>query len=524
LNHPSGLRGHDDYRVLADAIPQIIWSSHADGSIEYFNRAWYRYTGLSDCDSLDDGWVNTVHPDDRESVVAHWLRTIASSDVYEVEVRLRAADGTYRWFVGRARAVREANGSIVKWYGGCTDIDDLKNAEASMREHATTFQKLANSLPQMVWITNAAGENTYLNHRWYDYTGIDPSRPHELREAAHPDDHEYIFATWARAREAGTTFECEFRIRRADGAYRWFLVRAVPVHAADGAIVEWFGTCTDIEDKKRFETEVVSAYERERRVATTLQRAFLTQTLPLVEGFAFDAVYRPSEREAAIGGDWYDAFALDDERIVVSIGDVAGHGLDAAVVMGNVRQAIRVVARVVEPDPTVMLDAVDRTLRRDSPNTMVTAFIGIIDTRARTLTFASAGHPPPLMFARDEISELSHRGLPLGLRDAAASLSATTVALPDAGMIVLYTDGLIESTRDTDEGERRLAEALAKVAESRAEFPAEEIQRLVVREGANDDVAVLTLRFYSRETVDLASATTRSAPAPFASRPTILNA
>jgi serine phosphatase RsbU (regulator of sigma subunit) len=128
------------------------------------------------------------------------------------------------------------------------------------------------------------------------------------------------------------------------------------------------------------------------------------------------------------------------------------------------------------------------------------------------------------MFARDEISELSHRGLPLGLRDAAPSVSAATLALPDAGTIVLYTDGLTESTRDTDEGERRLAAALANVAESHAEFPAEAIQRLVLREGANDDVAVLTLRFYSRETVDLASATTRSAPAPFASRPTILNA
>ncbi len=524
MNQESGLRGHDDYRVLADAIPQIIWSSHADGSIEYFNRAWFRYTGRSELDSLDDGWIDTVHPDDREGVVEHWLRTIASSDTYEVEVRLRAADGTYRWFVGRARAVKDADGAIVKWYGGCTDIDDLKNAEASMREHATTFRKLANSLPQMVWITNADGENTYLNDRWYDYTGIHPARPHKLRETTHPDDHDRIFETWGRARETGTTFECEFRVRRADGVYRWFLVRAVPVHAADGTIVEWFGTCTDIEDKKRFEAEVFSAYERERRIAATLQRAFLTQTLPVVEGFAFDALYRPSEREAAIGGDWYDAFGLDDERIVVSIGDVAGHGLDAAVVMGNVRQAIRVVARVVDPDPTVMLDAVDRTLRSDSPNTIVTAFLGIIDTRVRTLTFASAGHPPPLMFAADEISELRHRGLPLGLRDAAPSLPAETVALPDAAMIVLYTDGLIESTRDTDEGERRLSEALANVSDSGAEFPAEAIQRLVLREGANDDVAVLTLRVYSRDTVDLASAIARSAPAPFPSRPTIVNA
>jgi len=484
----------DDYRTLADAIPQIVWSAHADGSIEYFNRAWYRYTGLSERASLADGWSRIVHRDDIERVVARWKLSIATGQPHEVEFRMLAPGGTYRWFVGRAQAVLGDGGIVTKWYGGCTDIDDLKRAEAALRENAATFRRLANSLPQIVWIADANGKNTFLNHRWHDYTGIPQARPHDLSEAMHPDDYARTIAIWQAAIGTGSTFETEFRLRRVDDVYRWFLVRAVPVRGADDAIVEWFGSCTDVDDKKRAEAEVRAALERERRTATTLQRAFLTHRMPEIDGFTFDAVYRPAERDE-VGGDWYDAIALDDGRIVVSIGDVAGHGLDAAVVMGNVRQAIRVVAQVADHDPVAMLDTIDRTLTRESPDTIVTAFIGIIDPARGTLTFASAGHPPPLLCSHSTVSELAARGLPLGLRAAAASAPATTVPLPAMGLLVLYTDGLVEATRDLEEGERRLREASVRVALEGAEHPAEAIQTSVLHNGAQDDVAVLTVAF-----------------------------
>ncbi len=488
----------DDFRTLADAIPQIVWAAKADGSVDYMNRAWFEYSGQSERQALADGWHAVMHPDDLERIVAEWQRCIETGESYDVEFRLRRADGAYRWFVGRAEAVRDERAEIVRWYGGCTDVDDLKVAQNALRERATTFRKLANSLPQIVWMTDGNGKNTFLNNRWFDYTGIDPRSPHALERVAHPDDYRAAIDLWRECLASGAVYEIEYRLKRADGVYRWFLGRAVPVRNADERIGEWFGSCTDIEDRKRAENEIRTAYEREHRIATTLQRAFLTHRMPQVDGLRFDAVYRPAEREAEVGGDWYDAIELDDGRIVISIGDVAGHGLDAAVVMGNVRQSIRVVSQAMAMDPVEMLDVADRSLRRESPDTLVTAFIGIIDAARVSIAFATAGHPPPLLYADGIFTELAARGLPLGLRDGHSGRLAH-VDLPASGTLLLYTDGLVESTRDLDEGERRVREALATADRDELANPAQYVQERVLREGARDDVAVLAVTIRRRD-------------------------
>jgi PAS domain S-box-containing protein len=354
----------DDYRLLADSIPQIIYSALPDGRVEYYNRAWYAYTGQTPDEALEDGWSSVVHPDDLVRTGERWQEAMRTGEPHHVEFRLRHTDGHYRWFVGRGEPVRDAEGAVVRWYGGCMDIHDLKVAESTIRDHASRFRRLANALPQIVWTSDANGKNTFLNHRWFDYTGVDPRRPHSLAAVTHPDDYPAAWAAWQRSLATGAGYEIEYRLRRVDGVYRWFLGRAVATRAPDDSILEWFGSCTDIEDQKRAEENVRRAFEREHAIATTLQRAFLTHRMPAIDGFRFDAVYRPAEREAEVGGDWYDVIELDDGRIVVSIGDVAGHGLGSAVIMGNVRQAIRAVANVAGPDPAAMLDVADRCLRR----------------------------------------------------------------------------------------------------------------------------------------------------------------
>jgi PAS domain S-box-containing protein len=493
LNHTAdGVRSFDDYRVLAEAIPQLVWATTPSGAVDYWNRAWYEYTGLQPGAGMDDAWLAAVHPEDLRRTVERWQRSVTCGDPYDTEYRLRRHDGAYRWFVARGQAVAGPGGDVVRWYGTCTDVDALKVAEAAVRESAALFRKLANSLPQIVWTANAAGENTYLNHRWFDYTGFPRSAGYDLIAVAHPDDVPQTIEKWTHALATGTIFETEYRLKRADGVYRWFLGRAVPVRASDDTITEWFGSCTDIHDQKRAEAEMRTAYEREHRIATTLQRAFLTHHMPEIAGLRFDAIYRPADNESEVGGDWYDAIELDDGRIVISIGDVAGHGLDAAVVMGNVRQAIRVVAQVVDQDPVAMLDAVDRSLRRESPDKIVTAFIGIIDGRAGTLAYATAGHPPPFLYADGVVHEVLARGLPLGLRDTPYG-AGETIALPATGRLVLYTDGLIESTRDVFEGERRLRQALIDADRDEPENLAQYVQERVLVEGARDDVAVLAV-------------------------------
>ncbi|HEX3550070.1 MAG TPA: SpoIIE family protein phosphatase, partial [Candidatus Elarobacter sp.] len=239
--------------------------------------------------------------------------------------------------------------------------------------------------------------------------------------------------------------------------------------------------------------ENAQLYQREHRVAVTLQRTMLPAVLPAVDGVTFDAVYFPGATEAEIGGDWYDAIALRDGRVMVSIGDVTGRGLTAAVIMGRMRQAIEALA-TYEPDPVRLLDAADEVLRRSNPDAIVTALVGLLDPAASTLTYATAGHPAP--FVRDahgNVRQLPGRGLPLGLRDGPQP-PATTVVLPPQALVVFFTDGLVESTRDIAEGERRLVEALREDAVAHSRAAAASLVARVLEDGARDDVAVLTLR------------------------------
>ncbi len=207
----------------------------------------------------------------------------------------------------------------------------------------------------------------------------------------------------------------------------------------------------------------------------------------------FDAVYFPGATDAEIGGDWYDAIELPDGRVLVSIGDVTGRGLTAAVIMGRVRQAIETLA-TYESDPVRLLDSTDAVLRRAYPHAIVTALVGVIDPSAGTMTYATAGHPTPFVRGGDgTIRSLPGRGLPLGLREGRHQ-PATTIVLPPAALLVFFTDGLTEATRDIDEGERRVRAALADVAVAAGRAPAAMLVARVLDEAIRADVAVLTVQ------------------------------
>jgi PAS domain S-box-containing protein len=238
----------------------------------------------------------------------------------------------------------------------------------------------------------------------------------------------------------------------------------------------------------------VRQYERERRVALELQAASLPARLPSVAGIRLDVAYRPGSTEASIGGDWYDAFVVGDGRLVMTCGDVLGHGLHAAVSMTKLRLAMQSAA-MVDADPHVMLRVADATLRVSDPDAYATAIAAVYDPATRRLSVASAGHPCPLLRSADRIAELPVAGLMIGLRGDAAR-DVADFAIPAGACIALYTDGLIEFTRDTDAGQERLIAAFRNADVQRSERPAEAlVDAVLAADTARDDIAVLLATF-----------------------------
>jgi PAS domain-containing protein len=234
-------------------------------------------------------------------------------------------------------------------------------------------------------------------------------------------------------------------------------------------------------------------YERERRIADSLQAASLPRSLPELPGMRIDADYRPGSAEATIGGDWYDAFVLADGRVAISVGDVVGHGLLAAITMTKLRQAMQAAA-MVDACPRTMLRVANATILVHDPGAHATALAGILDTERHTFEFACAGHPAPLVRSEDgSIEEITCRGMPLGFVEN-VSYEKTSIDVPERATFVAFTDGLVEATRDILAGYDMLRGALNDRNVLAAASPARAIADYVLAGvDARDDVAVLTI-------------------------------
>jgi len=235
-------------------------------------------------------------------------------------------------------------------------------------------------------------------------------------------------------------------------------------------------------------------YRREQHVAETLQRAFLNDELPNTETLQFNAMYQGAQVDSALGGDWYDAFAVNG-RIVMTIGDVTGKGVDAARLMVQLRQWVRMTA-VVSPDPAQMMTLLNRALILEGRDELATAFIAVIDRADHTVTYSSAGHPPPILKPIDgPPSPLPGPAcVPLGVAPDTQYVRYT-VPLDSAALLMFYTDGLTEVDRDPVLGEAAIEHLLAGEEVLYAANPARFASRLIAGKRARDDIAILTVRF-----------------------------
>jgi PAS domain S-box-containing protein len=244
------------FRLLAESIPQMVFTVGADGATDYFNKRWGELTGVQPTRGFENTWHELCHPDDVERVQAHWYIATENRSVVEIEARYKRKDGTFAWALQRAFPLIAEDGSIAKWFGTLTDIHEQKQAEEEIRASEIRFRTLADAIPQIVWTADGRGKIDFFNHRWFEYTGltIEQSLDDGWKLLIHPDDLPLYLKEWENAMATGDTYEVNFRLRRALGlkkdakkSYRRHLGRAVALRAKNGQVIKWFATWTEIE-------------------------------------------------------------------------------------------------------------------------------------------------------------------------------------------------------------------------------------------------------------------------------------
>ena len=326
--------------------------------------------------------------------------------------------------------------------GPASAAADLTDAQSSLR-------LLADAMPQLVWSTRPDGFHDYFNQRWYDFTGstLEQTQGEGWSHLLHPDDLLRTQDRWQRALLTGEPYEIEYRFRRAsDGAYRWFLARALPIKDAEGRIVRWFGTCTDIDDQKQAELELARLSARARHIAEMLQGA-VQPTLPDgMPGLNLASFYRAALNEASVGGDFSDVFALEKGCYALIVGDLSGKGLAAAAQVATVRNMLRYALYTGQ----TIAEAITRLNNILIANDLLTGFATLVvaafDLPMKTLTYVSCGQEPGLLrrSVGGGVDELPPTGPVLGMNEAAV-YQEHVVPLAPGDTFALYTDGLTEA-------------------------------------------------------------------------------
>ncbi len=270
----------DRIRLIIDTVPAQLWTETPEGVVDFVNRRWVDYTGMTLEQAIGWGWTNMVHPDDIERVLSKWRILISEGKPREIESRLRRSDGTYRWFLSRCCPLVDRSGHILGWYGSDTDIHDRKEAEETLRRsegYLAEAQRLSHT-GSWAWAP-ATDDITYLSEECYRVLGFDPReglpRVETFFQRIHPNDQARSVEQFEQASREKTEFEFDYRIVHPGGNARDIHTVGHPVFSPSGDLVEFVGTVIDITERKRAEEE----RERLRQAQADLARVNRVTTM-----------------------------------------------------------------------------------------------------------------------------------------------------------------------------------------------------------------------------------------------------
>jgi serine phosphatase RsbU (regulator of sigma subunit) len=321
----------------------------------------------------------------------------------------------------------------------------------------------------------------------------------------HPDDLPRVRAARDELLAQHKSFTLEYRLIRPDGRVLDILSSGEPLRDKSGRVVRLWGTIHDVTEQRvaeraardaaRHAEQARADLEVEHQALQMFQRAMLPAELPRVGTADLSAVYLPMAERIDIGGDWYDAFLLPDARLALAVGDVTGHDLRAATVMGQVRNAVRAYA-TEHPDPGAVLARVNTLLARLPDLDLVTMLYGVYDLVSHELVWSNAGHPPPLLRRGGTVTTLTMEGgLLLGVVPDGESYPEHRLRLEPGDSVLWYTDGIVDHRSvDPVEALERLRCAYAGARGGAAELLGSVSAEMLADGEPEDDVCLLALR------------------------------
>ncbi len=502
---------HENLRYFSQTIhllPQAVLTARPDGSFDYASRRWFQITGASQ-DNFNVGKSLREAADKNEEFFERsWTRGISGGELFAFEIPLQTTRGV-RSFEFRAAPAYDGT-HLRKWIVTIDDVHErveARNEVARARSRLAALAEIgAIALDEMLTdeqrverslaaAAAAAGGGIWCATFAIDGRKIICSNPPNAALPPSAFDSSTEFSGLVASTERWFTGDSRPVLRvplDVGQPGESLLVVAGPpgAQAFDQFDLDFV---RDVAWRISSALRNATAYRRESRIARVLQTAMLPVALPRAPGISFDVSYISAETEMLIGGDWYDAFELADGRLAFSIGDVAGHGLDAAVVMGHVREIVRALA-LSGASPAEVLNETNGVVLSGGYG-LITAILAYLDPATLVMEYASAGHAPPLRVQPDgTVTPLELGDVILGALPR-ARFRTQSLRLHNNSALVLYTDGLVEYGHDSIAGEMRLRDILAQWARTGFQARAGELaDRALGSESAKDDAAMLIVR------------------------------
>ena len=435
--------GEERLWLATDASGIGTWAWDLSNDVLLWSPRTCELLGIpTDTSASYERFLELVHPDDRQKAADEISRALAADPPgYDSEYRVILRDGSARWLHAKGRVFSQDRAPI-RMLGVLTDITERKQAEQDLRDSEARFRSVVNSTQDAIVLADDAGVFVDANpaaEQIFDLPLTDLIGKSMCDFIA---GYHYPRVAWDESLRRGSSKD-RFRLIRSDGS-----VREMEGHTVANVLPgRHMSVMHDITDRVTFERRQQELYQREHRIAEMLQQALIPSQIPRrIDGWSVAAKYLPALEEALVGGDFYDVFRVDENRVGVLIGDVVGKGLVAAVHVAAVRYAIRSYA-YTEASPGRVMTLTNDSLCKDESDesNALTAFFGILELRDKTLTYANAGHEPPVVRDRAfEVTELETTGPMLGILPGATYFDKA-IELKPQDCVVMLTDGITEA-------------------------------------------------------------------------------